>query len=183
MNLHPIDFSKAMFLGHLGIKDPSRNVMKAEESFLPKCSYQQKCVCSFWDSWTSPAVHLWSPSLRCLLPLQVTNSMTTDSWPHTFLVKIRDSRIKGLEKRSGWIKTHSQLFIGCSTLKTVYRSTEDQGAIQWQNDKAADDPSCESTHTLTTKYGQGPPIPNSYSSRIQCSLTVNPLTWNTASCI
>lgn len=107
----------------------------------------------------------------------------TDSWPHTFLVKTRDSRIKGLEKRSGWIKTHSQLFIGCSTLKTVYRSIEDQGAIQWQNDKAADDPSCESTHTLTTKYGQGPPIPNSYSSRIQCSLTVNPLTWNTASCI
>lgn len=83
MNLHPIDFSKAMFLGHLGIKDPSRNVMKAEESFLPKCSYQQKCVCSFWDSWTSPAVHLWSPSLRCLLPLQVTNSMTTRS--HRFM--------------------------------------------------------------------------------------------------
>lgn len=31
-----MDFSKSLFLGHLGIKDPFRNTKKAEDPFLPK---------------------------------------------------------------------------------------------------------------------------------------------------
>lgn len=126
-----------VWCGHFRIKDPFRNVMKAKDTFFPKCTYQRKFVCNFWASQTSPKVYL--QPFQSTLRFKVTNHMTipvlltSQIFMTVFLFKITRFIFRGslTEIRVNEETAYCYLWTALLLLFTDFSSHESVCKVTW----------------------------------------------------